>query len=236
MPAQTITRIHARDASPAAVAEAFTRAAAQTRHGLFGPIDAPMIVIPASRALGVQAPPREPRAAAAVRPQPRPVAAADRALASIRSSPYAIGGYAAVFNRTSRGGNPIWIAPGAFRGAIAARSVYLVLNHPEAGERPSLASQAAGSLHLEEDARGLWFEAALRDDDAGRRAFRLIHSNAAAGMSWGSCGGTQDANAVGGCRYTSLAIWEISIVAPPERPRFEGTWVAINGVARRRRF
>src|SRR5690349_21803491 len=104
----------------------------------------------------------------------------------VRNVRRAIGGYAAVFDQQSVRGDLI-VAPGAFRDVIASRGVFLFLNHPgDAGVRPSLASTTRGTLYLEEDGYGLWFEACLENDPDGIEAYRHVLYGSATGVSWGS--------------------------------------------------
>jgi len=156
-------------------------------------------------------------------------------LQRIRAHRYAIGGYACVFNTISvlRGVREL-VKPGAFTNALAAGGWYLLDSHIVG--RASLASMAAGTLHMEDDRYGLWFEAALPDDDdVGARLMAAVCRRAIGGVSTG--GLLETSYSVKGTRIltdtTVFEIGEISLVSSPARV---GTWVRPNAVAQRDRL
>jgi phage head maturation protease len=92
----------------------------------------------------------------------------------------------------------------------------------------------AGTLHVEEDRFGLWFEAALQGD-AGRHTYLAMRCGAVTGLSWGSSGGFSKLMTGGIREYSAHDAWEISILTTPAQPRFSNTWMAPNAEARRHR-
>jgi HK97 family phage prohead protease len=232
MPPSASPRIvRAKDASALSISKAFEEQRRGATRGFFGPGSLPVIHIPVPSGTMVQGMREAPS-----RPTPtpviksRPLSSAD-ALRAIREHRLSIAGYAAVFSVTSAGAPHIRICPGAFRRAIAARGVYLLLDHPDAGEAPSLASMPAGTLYLEEDNHGLWFEAAL----SSALAYRMVVDGDMSGVSWGSSGGHYVDGAAGVRIYDDMAIWEVSLLSKPDVPRFPQTWVMDNRDARMRR-
>jgi len=160
-------------------------------------------------------------------------------LERIRAHPYAVSGYAVTFNQVSvRAGGRELTAPGAFaRALVLNRGWYLLLNHVVDG-RPSLASMATGTLHVEEDSYGLWFDAQLPDDRVGARLFDAVCRREICHVSTATWGPTCEAHTLpdGLLVFTGVpAAWEISLLAPPQQPALVGTWVQANGAARRER-
>ena len=126
------------------------------------------------------------------------------------------------------------VAPSAFREVIASRGVFLFLNHPgDAGVRPSLASTSAGTLYLEEDRHGLWFEAALADDAAGIEAYQNVIYACVSGVLAQRGIGIHDSS---GCSYGDEPSRVGSVFArATSSTRFRATWAATNIAARSRR-
>lgn len=143
---------------------------------------------------------------------------------------YAIGGYAARFDLTSPiGGRLEQVRHGAFAKAIAAGRIHLLVNHLNYADHRalSLASMSRGTLHVEEDSVGLWFEASLYDDAHGARMMQSVQQGMVTGASTG-CRGNFDYV----CRgkngvdlLTESNPWEISLVTAPRQPGRRGTWV-----------
>lgn len=177
------------------------------------------------------------------RPSP-PLTARQR----LRGHPYAIGGYACLFNREAvRLGVREVVRPGAFARALAAGGWFVLVDHKAsaAHDRPwmspirvvnpsrVLASTDAGTLYAEEDPIGLWCELALPADARGRAVIDQLRRGQIRGLSIGSTSAT-GAN-VGGVRVLDqLSAWDISLCIDdaPGRP---GTWVALLGEADRTR-
>lgn len=119
-------------------------------------------------------------------------------------------GYAAVFERTDRGGDVV--RPGAF-----ARSL-----ERGAGEVPLLwqhdVSRTVGRIeYLKEDGRGLRVIARLSAGTAGRRAAELLRQGKVAGLSFG-----YRVRKSSGSRPRALEdveLVEVSLVAVPMQPR-----------------
>ncbi len=156
------------------------------------------------------------------------------ALERIRAHRYAIGGYACLFNTISViAGVRELVKPGAFERALAARNWYLLGNHVVG--RPSFASMHAGTLHVEEDPYGLWFEAQLPDDDGvGARLMDAVKRRTICGVSTGGC--KQRVQQIQGNRVLiEAAVWEISLAIAPCQPQRVGTWVLPNSEAQRHR-
>jgi HK97 family phage prohead protease len=151
----------------------------------------------------------------------------------VRAQSLAIAGYAALF------GVPAWrsdgvreiLEAGAFQRAIALNSVYLLRDHADG---TLLACNRGGTLHLEEDRIGLWFEAALPDTRLGSWLFCRIAAGGASGVSVGS-DRTRGRMVNGVLHADHVDAWEISLVLPPNRPARAGTWVAPLRMALRRR-
>jgi HK97 family phage prohead protease len=185
-----------------------------------------MVIIPGGpQALGRPARPTMPAA------RPRGV------VESIRSSSRSIAGYAMRFGAMSP--RREYVKEGAFTQWLASReNAFLLLDHVQG--RPSFASTAAGTLHLEVDRLGLWLEAALRDDDDGARVCALIDEHKIAGVSpsWSSdqSEGYDITICTGPVRVvTSMRPWEFSLLTRPKHPRFSGTWVSRTAEALRAR-
>jgi len=227
--------IRARSNRDADIAAAFTQQQAYARPGPWGPGPLPVVIIPGSTAIAPPAP-GQIREVVEPRPVARPPAKTDPR-ETIRRSRFAIGGYATFFDiPSSWGADAIQIRRGAFREACAGREqvCYLLIDHPEAGAGPSLAStgHATTPLYLEEDARGLWFEAALPDDARGAQVFH--QSRDCTGVSWsGGVGAMQESGGVK--TYGVVRPWEISLLRPPAQPRFRGTWARSLAYATQRR-
>lgn len=153
-------------------------------------------------------------------------------LAAIRASRNAIAGYASLFNRVTTNGNTY--VPGAFRAADVR---YLLREHagfPTGAALPSLASVGRGTLHVETDRLGLWFEAAL---DAGDAAEWLpAIGSRRIGVSIGWTGSVEERTLVNGVNvYRAISLFEISLVKG--HGACPGVWVdAIGDALRRRRF
>ena len=210
--------VWATDNSAAGIAAAFIRAGEVTRVGPFGPINAPMVLIPghASRAsVGVRWP---------------------SLVAAIRASRFPIAGYAVPFharsNATSSGRAHI-IERGAFDRALAG-PIYLLRDHTEG--RPSWASTLSKTLHLEADAYGVWFEAALPDTPDGRDLHRRIRFDGISGVSIGWAGGFAELLPDGRTQcWSEVNLWELSLLTTPRKPAFSGTWVDESRIAQARR-
>jgi len=224
-PSPTTGPVYAKSARPVDVAAAFEEHRRTTPRGLVRPI-----IVPATASTTV-AQKREACARAdAARPR-RLGGGMD--LQDIRQSRYAVGGVAHAFGVVGHG-HPIRLERGAFAEAIACRGLSLFLNHPDAGEEASLASMTDGSLHVEEDWRGCWFEAAFRDDPPGREAFRLVWHGEVTGVSFGWRGGAVH-HEHGTAVFSHVNAWELSLLTAPSRPRFQLTWVRPSAEALRRR-
>lgn len=93
-------------------------------------------------------------------------------------------GYAATFGTEAKLGSIVeTIRPGAFRASlVAGRDILALADHD-----PSkvLARTRSGTLKLAEDARGLAFELALPDTQAGRDVLALAERGDLGGMSFG---------------------------------------------------
>jgi len=231
MAADRVPMICAKDSTPAAISDAFARQAAHMRPGPLGPIGQCVVYIPgqARSPDGQVGKTRSPATAIAVAAPARPVRALDR----IRAAPYAIGGYACTFNQAYRRNGVLnRLAPGAVARAIAAGNIYLLRDHAEGA--PSQASTDAGTLHVEEDEYGFWFEAALPEDADGALLLNRISTGDIREVSTGSVDDlfvTVDGIRV----WIQLNVWEISLATPPRRAARVGTFVHRNLVARHRR-
>lgn len=155
----------------------------------------------------------------------------------IRSHRHSIGGYAARFDIASQraGGVREVVQRGAFAASIAAGGLYLLRDHLNAADdgAASLASMRAHTLHVVEDAYGLWFEAALDGPD-GAPLFARVCRGEIVGASIGSTSGS--GRMANGMRVLdTIAAWEISLVTPPNQPARVGTWCKANAEARRDR-
>jgi HK97 family phage prohead protease len=145
-----------------------------------------------------------------------------------------IGGYAITFNTVSvRGGVREVVKPGAFAQVIAERSgLYLLRNHSVG--QPSFASTGDGTLHLEEDGHGLYFEAQLANDAAGARLLGQVCRRQVCEVSIGSLWDLSEVD--NGIRvFYEIGMWEISL-AEPGRAGCVGTWVRPIMEARRDRL
>ncbi len=155
----------------------------------------------------------------------------------IRAHPYAIGGYACTFNQVfRRGGVPTIVAPGAFARAIIEGDWHLLLNHAfSPPSSPSQASTVAGTLHVEEDDYGLWFEAQLPDNPDGTRLMDQVRRREVCGVSAASHNLTvMEVNGID--VWSAMETWEISLMMPPNRAACPGTFVFPNLSARRHRL
>jgi HK97 family phage prohead protease len=171
--------------------------------------------------------PRRVRPGAAARPV--------TTLEHIRAHRYGVGGYASLFHQETTNGY-VYL-PGAFRAADVR---HLRLNHaglPGCGPvRPSLASVDMGTLYVETDAIGLWFEAALYEDTEGAGVMSDIRTRRIGGVSIGWELSSHDATTSGRLTVVrKLGIFEISILSAGVRPGCPGTWVDVNADARVRR-
>ncbi len=161
-----------------------------------------------------------------------------QSLQQIRRHPRSIGGYANVFGilisvslgRT--GGTDAVVRRGAFRVPLATGTSSLLHNHDRS---VCLASTAADTLHLEEDAYGLWVEAILPDTEQGRRLAQLASLRRLTGMSLGSTG-LEGFFTIGGIQtFDSMALWEVSVLSGDTRPGCRQTWCLPNAHARDKR-
>ncbi len=119
-------------------------------------------------------------------------------------------GYAAVFERTDRGGDVV--RPGAF-----ARSL-----ERGAGEVPLLwqhdSSRTVGRIeYLREDRRGLRVIARLSGGTAGRRAAELLRQGKVAGLSFGYR--VRKSSGTAPRALEDVELVEVSLVAVPMQPR-----------------
>lgn len=135
-------------------------------------------------------------------------------------------GYAAVFNSWSE---PLpfreKIAPGAFRHSLkrARNDIKLLWNHDTGAV---LGSTRAGTLRLQEDARGLRVAADLPNTSLGRDTRELIKRGDIDSMSFGFSvpSGGDEWNSDGSERtLKSVRLHEVSIVAFPAYPETAGT-------------
>ena len=142
-------------------------------------------------------------------------------------------GYAALFDSPS---HPLpfteRIKPGAFSRSLKSRNnVFMFYNHDSS---EILASSRAGTLRLEEDARGLRVEADIAPTSRGRDVSTLIKRGDLYGMSFGFSvpTGGDEWNAEGTERtLNSVRLGEVSIVASAAYPQTEGT-VSVRGLDR----
>lgn len=246
-----ITTIYAKDATPAAIAVAFAEQVRRCPAGLFGPINPPMIYIPRATLSPARArlPMTPTRSTAVKRTQAlslpvtlRPSADPQTALREIRAHRYAIAGYACLFNTISRrcayvsGADRELVKPGAFARAIAGGGWHLLVDHRNYADDQahSLASITSRTLHVEEDERGVWFEAALDGRD-GARIFDRVCRREVCEVSIGSSGASGYITS-GTYVLEESAGWEISLVTPPFRAARVGTFVLQNMSARRQRL
>jgi len=133
-------------------------------------------------------------------------------------------GYAALFNSPSE---PLpfteVIKPGAFKRSLTSRNeVKLLWNHDSGSV---LGSLRAGTMQLEEDAKGLKVTATLPDTQLGRDAAVLLKRGDVSAMSFGfrvPAGG--DSWSADGNERTlnSVRLFECSIVAFPAYPATDG--------------
>jgi HK97 family phage prohead protease len=151
---------------------------------------------------------------------------------SIRARPHAVGGYACTFNQVfRRGGVPTVVKPGAFARAIATAHWQLLVNHGA----PSQASTGEGTLHVEQEEYGLWFEASLPDDAAGAQLMERVRRREISGVSTASTHST--VMTVDGIDvWDDMDAWEISLMLPPARAALRGTFALPNIAARRHRL
>jgi HK97 family phage prohead protease len=142
-------------------------------------------------------------------------------------------GYAAVFNTPSE---PLpfieRIAPGAFKRSIEARNdIKLLWNHDSG---TVLGSTRAGTLKLQEDARGLKVIARLPNTTAGRDASELLRRGDVDSMSFGfsvPAGGDEWSQDGSERTLRSVRLHEVSIVAWPAYSSTAGT-TSVRGLDR----
>src|SRR6056297_2606476 len=146
-------------------------------------------------------------------------------------------GYAALFDSPS---HPLpfteRIAPGAFKRSLKSRNnVFMFYNHDSS---EILASTRAGTLRLEEDAKGLRVEADIAPTTRGQDVSTLIQRGDLYGMSFGFSvpSGGDSWNDDGTERtLNSVRLGEVSIVARPAYPSTSGTAMVrgLDGIAKR---
>src|SRR6056297_377094 len=142
-------------------------------------------------------------------------------------------GYAALFDSPS---HPLpfteRIKPGAFSRSLKSRNnVFMFYNHDSS---EILASSRAGTLRLEEDAKGLRVEADIAPTTRGQDVSTLIKRGDLYGMSFGFSvpTGGDEWNSEGTERtLNSVRLGEVSIVASAAYPQTEGT-VSVRGLDR----
>jgi HK97 family phage prohead protease len=119
-------------------------------------------------------------------------------------------GYAALFDRSDRGGDVV--RKGAFAASLK-----------RVGEVPLLWQHKPGAVigrveHLSEDKRGLRVIAELGEGEDARRAGRLLQGGKLDGLSFGYR--VREAGESGGLReLRDLELIEVSLVAEPMQPR-----------------
>jgi hypothetical protein len=126
-------------------------------------------------------------------------------------------GYAAVFDRTDRGGDVV--RRGAFARSLGGppARVPLLWQHDQA--RP------IGRIeYLKEDKRGLRVIARLSESRAGREAAALLKEGAVRGLSFGyrvraASGASAGSRQAGVRELTELDLVEVSLVTLPMQPR-----------------
>jgi HK97 family phage prohead protease len=92
-------------------------------------------------------------------------------------------GYAAVFGQETRvGGFTEIIHQGAFKSSLAGRDVLCLVDHDQGR---LLARTKSGTLRLQEDAKGLFYEIDLPDTQEGRDILTLAQRGDLGGMSFG---------------------------------------------------
>jgi HK97 family phage prohead protease len=93
-------------------------------------------------------------------------------------------GYAAIFGTEARLGTVVEVVlPGAFRASLASgRDILALADHDPTRV---LARTRSGTLKLTEDAKGLVFDLALPDTQAGRDVLALAERGDLGGMSFG---------------------------------------------------
>lgn len=133
-------------------------------------------------------------------------------------------GYAAVFNTDSV---PLpfieRIAPGAFKRSISERTneIKMLWNHDPS---QPLASKRAGTLRLQEDAKGLFVEARLANTSTGRDVAELIRTGVVDSMSFGFNVIDESWSQDGQVRtLENVRLFEISAVSFPAYPSTAGT-------------
>ncbi|TVR06365.1 MAG: HK97 family phage prohead protease [Salinarimonadaceae bacterium] len=141
----------------------------------------------------------------------------------VRSKGRRLEGYAALFDVEARIG-PIRekIAPGAFAASLASGADILALaDHDPARV---LARTRSGSLRLSEDSRGLAFDLAIPETQAGRDILALAERSDLGGMSFGFQVPAGGEEWVGELRTIRAAeLFEISVVSA--WPAYEGTTI-----------
>jgi HK97 family phage prohead protease len=217
--------IHAKDSSPSAIASAF---AARDE------IDPnAMVIIPCQPQAALRPLPQtllRPRVVASAPPARRSPAAVQQLIQAQR---FAVAGYFCCWDIVSRpSGRREVVRPGAFLHAIAEGGISLLVNH-EAG--PAIASQAADTLHVEEDARGAWFAACFDENREGERLYERARAHALTGASTSSNDNVSHVER-GVDVLTRCDALEISILTAGHRPGRLGTWVLPYLEARRHRW
>ncbi|MDR3176215.1 MAG: HK97 family phage prohead protease [Desulfovibrio sp.] len=131
-------------------------------------------------------------------------------------------GYAAVFDQETRiAGFTEVIRPGAFKASLAGRDILALVDHDPAR---LLARTKSGTLRLEEDAKGLFFEIALPDTIEARDILTLAERGDIGGMSFGFTVATGGEGWHGQKReLRAVVLHEISVVHA--WPAYEGTTV-----------
>lgn len=105
-----------------------------------------------------------------------------RAFAEVRATARTLAGYVATWGAEADLGTfTERVARGAFREALAG-DVLALLDHDESRV---LGRTRSGTLRLHEDGKGLAFELALPDTQAGRDVLALAERNDLGGMSFG---------------------------------------------------
>jgi HK97 family phage prohead protease len=141
-------------------------------------------------------------------------------------------GYAAVFNSRSEdlGGFTEFVAPGAFKRSLRSRNdVKLLFDHNPANV---LASTRAGTMTVEEDARGLKVTADLAPTTLGRDVSVLVKRGDIDSMSFGFSVIRDSWNPEGTERtLNSVRLIEASIVSWPAYAGTAGT-VSVRGLER----
>lgn len=140
-----------------------------------------------------------------------------------------VAGYAAVFYEEADIGG--WyrevIAPGAFAKTIQAQDVRAFFGHDRGRV---LGRKSAGTLRLQEDAKGLFVEIDLPDTSDGRDARTLIDRGDISGMSFGFEVVRQEWDETGDVAKRTIlevVLEEVSIVS---MPAYDGTSIALRSL------